>query len=674
MVAAGCAAVMASPDQVYQKHIHDTLHSEKLPSEVLFGKFQVDDDGQNIVEQPGWKGLSSDQFWLLVQKLATCSNVTRFEFSGNEVGPRAFAILTQVLGLQKGLTHIDLRECDIRDIGCKNLAVALEVHCVVQFLGLSRNRILRKGSKMLSRALKKCTTLQHIDMSRNPIGPRGCMCIQQPLRSQTSLRHIDFSDCGFDDDSFFWICDAMASSSSLRHIGLSDNDIGPQEAEIFAKALKRQTSLQFLNLAGNKFGHTGCIKLSASLKGGTALQHINIRGNMILDKGLAALSESLRTHVQLRFLGVGGNALTSIGGQLLMLTLPHLPVLAHLDMSSNVIDRKAASGIAETLALSVPKLESIDLSNNKMGGEGLFIVSQSLGTRSQLKHIDLRGNDANFSGCFHIIDNVKMLTNLKSLLIDNQGDMMPECVDSKAYLAKFPPPPPELVECKQWAELVRFLQNPSTWKAISVNKISAVIPDDDTAFDSDVHGDDDADDSDSSTDVSSCVSDSHDQDTSSSDDDAEDDWEDAGPDDGSSDSGKVADGGDAIGSKRQITLSQPQKSADVANAGPASKKKGGALSSSSALTAVARAVAAAGAAAPGVDSLAPDAAKAPKRPYKSAIADIVAKGELAQHAVEYLRQLCNDSGLSSAGNKSAIIKRLQARYLAKYTKVFSESS
>ena len=103
---------MASPDQRYQKLIHDTLHSENLPSEIKLGKY-LDDDVQNIVEQPGWRTLSSDQFWLLVQKLATCNNVTRFEFSGNKVGPQAFAALAQVLGFQKGLTHIDLRECDL---------------------------------------------------------------------------------------------------------------------------------------------------------------------------------------------------------------------------------------------------------------------------------------------------------------------------------------------------------------------------------------------------------------------------------------------------------------------------------------------------------------------------------------------------------------------------------
>jgi Ran GTPase-activating protein (RanGAP) involved in mRNA processing and transport len=660
---------MASPDQRYQKLIHDTLHSESLPSEIKLGKY-LDDDVQNIVEQPGWRTLSSDQFWLLVQKLATCNNVTRFEFSGNKVGPQAFAALAQVLGFQKCLTHIDLRECDVRDIGCKNLAVVLETHCVVQFLGLSRNRIRRTGSKLLSRALKKCTTLQHIDMSHNDIGPRGCMCIQQPLRVQANLRHVDLSDCGFDDDSFFWTCDALANCSSLRYLALSDNGIGPKEAEMFAKALKRQTSLQFLNLAGNKFGPTACIKLSTSLKGGTSLLHVNIRGNMILDKGLAALSESLCTHVQLRFLNVGGNSLTGIGGQLLMLTLPHLPLLSHLDMSCNGIDRKAAGGIAETLALTAPNLESVNLSNNKMGGEGLFHISQSLGTRSQLKHIDLRGNDANFSGCFNVVDNVRMLANLKALLIDEEGELMSKCVDSAAYVAKFPPPPPELLARKQWVELLRFIQNPNApWKTISENKILAASPDDDAAFDSDVHCDDDADVSDSSAGGSSCEIESHDQDSSSSDDDAEDEWEDAGPDDGTSDSGKDANDGDVVGSKRPLAQAKPQKSANISAVGavasvtPAAKKKGASFPSSAALAAVANAIIVAGAAAPGVDSSVSAVAKPPKQPYKSAIADVVGKGELAQHSVEYLRQLCQDSGLSSAGNKPSIIKRLQARYL-----------
>ena len=148
MACSGWFSEMSTSSQIYQKRIHDVLHSAQLPNEVLFGRHQVDSGGRNALEVPGWRSLTPDQFWLLVQKLATCTNVTKFEFSGNTVGPRAFAVLTQVLSLHKDLTHIDFTDCDIRDIGCKNLAIALAAHSVIQFLGLSRNRIRRAGSKI----------------------------------------------------------------------------------------------------------------------------------------------------------------------------------------------------------------------------------------------------------------------------------------------------------------------------------------------------------------------------------------------------------------------------------------------------------------------------------------------------------------------------------------------
>jgi Ran GTPase-activating protein (RanGAP) involved in mRNA processing and transport len=636
---------MTTPSQIYQKRVHDALHSAKVPDEILLGRFQYDDNGRNAVERPGWRSLTPDEFWQLVHRLATCTNVTRFEFSGNAVGPKAFAVLTQVLGLQRGLTHIDLRQCDIRDIGCKNLAIALEVHSVVRFLGLSHNRIRRTGAKMLARALKKCTSLQHIDMSCNVLGSRGLLCIQQPLRLQSNLRHVDFSNCGFDDVAFFWMCDALALSDSLRYISLSDNNLGPAEAEAFAKALKRQTSLECLILSGNVLGPKGCATIFSSFKRHTALQHVNLRGNLVLDKGLVAMCNCLCLHSRMQYLDLSGNGITSVGCPTLMLNLHHWPQLSHLDVGHNMIDRRSATNITETVSLHLLNLESINLSHNKIHSEGLLAISQALGTRSKLKVIDLRGNDVTFAVCLSVCENVKGLKNLEALFLDKDCELMPSCIASRPYINKFPPPPPELVACKAWVELVRFLQNPSApWKATPGKEVAAVCLESDAVFDSDdVHGADDESDAESAHEGSSCEQSCIDESSSSSDDD-DDFWEDAGSDDGSVDSDKGAQSGPDVGSKRKLSQAQPTASA-VTVAAPA---------------------------APVLDAALTSDAQPLKRLSKSAIYDIVIQSDLLQLPVEFVKQMCCDSGLSSAGNKSNNIKRLQARYLNKYTKLFSE--
>jgi Ran GTPase-activating protein (RanGAP) involved in mRNA processing and transport len=666
---------MSSPSQVYQKRIHDILHSAKMPDEVLFGKFQVDGHAtQNAVELPGWKALTPDQFWQLVQKLATCSNITRFDFSGNTVGPRAFAVLMQVLSLQKGLTHIDLTDCDIRDVGCKNLANAIEVHCVVQFLGLSRNRIRRTGCKMLSRALKKCITLQHIDLSHNALRSRGLMCIQQPLRGQSNLLHIDFSACGFDNQSFFWMCDALTHCSSLKHIAFADNRLGKDEVEILTKALKQQTSLEYLNLSGNFFGPSASIKIFASLKDGTSLQHVEVAQNLFLDRGLVALTNSLRSHSNLRYLGISGNTITAIGFQTLTSALHHFHHLSYCDISHNTIDRRTAGNISEMFTQHLSNIETVNVSHSKMSGEAVLVISQALATRPKLKHVDVRGNECNASTCFSICDNFKSLTNLESLCLDKDCELMAECVASKPYLGKFPPPPAELLACKSWAELVRFMQNPSasTWKAICAKKIpSATCPHDDAAFDSDIHGEDVASEPESVIEGSSCEESTENDDCStSSDDNADDDLEGAGQDDASSDSSKASHAAADIGSKRKVAESRPD--VVVGSAAPAAKHKAPPASFQAALLAVCKAAVAPAASAPASDATLPASAQPPKRMSKSAIADVVIKGELTQLPFDYLKQMCNDSNISSAGYKSALIKRLQARYLNKYTKLFAE--
>ena len=72
----------------------------------------------------------------------------------------------------------------------------------------------------------------------------------------------------------------------------------------------------------------------------------------------------------------------------------------------------------------------------------------------------------------------------------------------------------------------------------------------------------------------------------------------------------------------------------------------------------------------------------PKRKAQSAVAESVLAADAAAHvsnpslldaahfseqlSKEKLKQMCNESGLSSAGTKSALIARLQARHLEKY--------
>ena len=301
----------------------------------------------------------------------------------------------------------------------------------------------------------------------------------------------------------------------------------------------------------------------------------------------------------------------------------------------------------------------------------MYVISQALGTRTKLKHIDLRGNDPNFTVCFSICDNVKCLPALESLLLDNNCELMGDCILSRAYLNKYPPPPADLLACRSWAELARFLKNPSSaWKkAVSAKNVSDVGPLNDAAFDSeDVHGEDDESDSDSSlTDGSSCQLSAEESSSSSSDDDSDDDWDDFIADDKSSDSGQDGVGAD-VGSKRKLAQSRPPTSATdvgiVPNVAPPAVKQ-------KALSAVVESVIAADAAAHGSNASLLDAAQFPKRLSRAAISDSVIKSDLTRNSVEQLRQMCNDSGLSSAGAKAVLIMRLQARYLKQYVKLFS---
>jgi hypothetical protein len=216
-------------------------------------------------------------------------------------------------------------------------------------------------------------------------------------------------------------------------------------------------------------------------------------------------------------------------------------------LSCNKIHQNlSAAGAAEALALHAPKLQNFNMSDNKLRGEELSVIAKALGSRSMLKHIDLSGNNSDSSACLSICESLKSLKNLESLVLDNGGEMMPECVASITFLRKFPPPPAELVALRSWIELVRFMNIGNCWNRSAVMQVPAIACDHENAFDSDTHCETNEEDDVSTTEGSSCEQSGSDVDSSSSDDDSGAEWEDFE----SSGLSEGADSDSKIGSKR----------------------------------------------------------------------------------------------------------------------------
>jgi hypothetical protein len=96
------------------------------------------------------------------------------------------------------LEQLNLCECDIRDIGTRQLADGLASATRLTHLCLSVNRITDRGAYRLARVLSTCVSLQCLDVSGNAMRVEGAQALADATWNCSTLTHLLLSDNAFD--------------------------------------------------------------------------------------------------------------------------------------------------------------------------------------------------------------------------------------------------------------------------------------------------------------------------------------------------------------------------------------------------------------------------------------------------------------------------------------------
>jgi Ran GTPase-activating protein (RanGAP) involved in mRNA processing and transport len=215
--------------------------------------------------------------------------------------------------------------------GAQHLARFLCSNTTLNTLRLGANIISDTGVRALADVLNHKTGLTHLDIRASDARNIKEFC--EALARNTTLKVLDLSWNQLSSESLSALCAALKVHRSLHTLFLSSCHVGDKGAELFGKILTKTQSLKVLNLSHNQIGPKGGKALSVGLTKNHILTHLSLRGNQLQQAGAGYLARMIEVNTSLQLLDITSNAIDSIGEELLSAALAKNRYLTSLGRS-----------------------------------------------------------------------------------------------------------------------------------------------------------------------------------------------------------------------------------------------------------------------------------------------------------------------------------------------------
>uniref|UniRef100_A0A8C6MSL4 Leucine rich repeat containing 34 n=1 Tax=Mus spicilegus TaxID=10103 RepID=A0A8C6MSL4_MUSSI len=326
--------------------------------------------------------------------------------SGQRITGEDFWLLSKTLRNQPCISGVDVRYNLIGDVGAFYAAKLLQKQPSITYLNLMFNDIGPEGGELIAKALHKNKTLKYLRMTGNKIENTGGMLFAAMLQMNSTLEKLDLGDC----------------------------DLGLQCVIAFSTVLTQNQAIKGINLNrpilyGEQEEST--VHIGHMLKENHVLVELHMCKHGMKNYGLQQLCNALYLNSSLRYLDVSCNKITRDGMVFLADVLKSNTTLEVLDLSFNRIETAGAKYLSETLTSHNRSLKALSVVSNKIEGEGLVALSQSMKTNLVLSNIYIWGNKFDEDTCVAYSDLIK-----SGRLKPDNTDVEPYMVDEHIYLSE----------------------------------------------------------------------------------------------------------------------------------------------------------------------------------------------------------------------------------------------
>jgi Ran GTPase-activating protein (RanGAP) involved in mRNA processing and transport len=284
------------------------------------------------------------------------------------------------------LENLNLSNKSFKQTELEDIAPALQVMNRLTYLNLSGNIITS-----LAPSLKYMTSLLKLDISR------------------TQNSHLIVSPTNVINTNFQVLAPSLKYMSRLTNLNLSGNIITVNAAKALAPALTYMTNLLSLDISQTNIGHMSLKVLSTTIITMTNLECLNIGCNWTGSDGQDDLVLILQRLTRLKELDM---SFSEIGVDKMIAFSPFLTKLKRLNLSGNQIAEYFEYPI---VSFKMPNLEFLNLAANNITPKTVVGLAKSLETMTSLTHLILRHNKIGTDGMNILSSSIKKMKNLKTL-------------------------------------------------------------------------------------------------------------------------------------------------------------------------------------------------------------------------------------------------------------------
>ena len=274
---------------------------------------------------------------------------------------------------------------------------------------------------LLARDLADNSNVQAITIHElGPTDDDGIPALAQTFKTMKSLKELTLKEIGLSSEDVEALASALPEIPALERLNLCSNGLGDDSATILSTVLGECRNLHVLELQGNQISDTGALALSKVL---SSLSHclISLSLGSLLGKEAQGFMTNISSLENLSTLDLSGNKSGSSFANALATALPSLS-LSCLNLGATGIGPRGAKAILPVLARDKNMdLRELYLGGCRLGFFGTKTIA-SVGLPVGLEVLDLSNNDIGDDGAWQITNSIMNLNRLKALdLSSNAG-------------------------------------------------------------------------------------------------------------------------------------------------------------------------------------------------------------------------------------------------------------
>lgn len=285
---------------------------------------------------------------------------------------RSLSSLSSSIGTFKQLRAVDLSHNALGSPGIAQCAPLLEGQPFLERVNLSDTGLAAESARLLSSYLTSTTPtqLRALNVRRNRLDSSGVFSLATVVDKSPQLESLRISSLGANATSIARMTTALSVTTSLRELDISDNGFDPECTGLCAQLLAKQSQLSSLALADLGIGDDGLREILYPLiDKRVALRKLNLSGNELTASGADIVASCITAFIStLESLDVSSNELGDDGIQKLTESLLDPDEPTHLkELNISEIDANSLSIVSlAKVIIQLEDLELFDISNNSM--------------------------------------------------------------------------------------------------------------------------------------------------------------------------------------------------------------------------------------------------------------------------------------------------------------------